>query len=486
MKRTIISGLILFSLLTLTALAATAPARTPQNANPREQVWKLISLFQEYQFEHNYDECEKTIREALRLEPDNLIAMGQLSFLLMQRGRDEEAKALRAQIEAKLPKANPLDQFLTQMDGFIKEPGNVPAPTEARLKELEKQYPNDFEVYFIGGHFYNRASNFPMAIQYFEKTLKVAPWMAQVHNQLGYLYTYVCKYDKAIQHLEAYARLLPERANPHDSLGETYYMTGRYEDAIREFQNALAISPSFTEASYHLMDAYSATGQYDKALQQALRMYESSDSPDWKARALMAISAIQQHKGNLDLAREKAQAAMDLRPDAVSPLYRLALVQIALGDFPGVQATLEKWQRQFPPPTNGKKNPKSEDIKNRYDYVVGMMNEAMGNFQAAIQGFQRVSDNIPIIHRSIDVRRDLAEAYFAAGQPDRAREILGQILAVNPNHVASLLLAAKIAAAQSKNSEARDYLARCQTVLKKADPRTPITRDVQQLLQQVK
>jgi len=97
-----------------------------------------------------------------------------------------------------------------------------------------------------------------------------------------------------------------------------------------------------------------------------------------------------------------------------------------------------------------------------------------------------VSDSIPILHRSIDVRRDLAESYFAAGQPERAQEILGQILTVNPNHVASLLLAAKIAASQSKNAAARDYLARCQAVLKKADPRTPITRDVQQLLQQVK
>jgi tetratricopeptide (TPR) repeat protein len=437
-------------------------------------------------WERNYDECEKTIREALRLEPDNLVAMGQLSYLLKQRGRDEESKALRVQIESKLPKANPIDQFFVMMDGFAKDTGTTPAATEARLKELEKQYSNDFQYYYIGGLFYMKANNFPMAIQYFEKALKLAPWMAQVHNQLGYLYTYVCKYDKAIQHLEAYARLLPDRANPHDSLGETYYMTGRYEDAIREFQSALSISPSFIEASYHLMDAYSASGQYEKALQQALRVYESSDSPEWKSRALVAIAGIQLLKGNLDLAREKAQAAVDLNQSFYLPLLRLGLVQVAQGDFTAVQATLEKWQKQFPLPANGKKNPKSEDLKMRYDYLVARMNEAMGNFQAAIQGFQRVSDSIPILHRSIDVRRDLAESYFAAGQPDHAKEILGQILAVNPNHVASLLLAAKIAASQSKNAAARDYLARCQAVLKKADPRTPITRDVQQLLQQVK
>ena len=99
MKRTFITGSILLGLLTLAALTAAAPARAPQNANPREQVWKLLSLFQEYMFERNYNEGEKTIREALRLEPDNLVATGQLAHLLMQRGRDEESKALRAQIE---------------------------------------------------------------------------------------------------------------------------------------------------------------------------------------------------------------------------------------------------------------------------------------------------------------------------------------------------------------------------------------------------
>ena len=84
------------------------------------------------------------------------------------------------------------------------------------------------------------------------------------------------------------------------------------------------------------------------------------------------------------------------------------------------------------------------------------------------------------------MRRELAEAYFATGQSQRAREILAQILEINPRHVPSLILAAKIAASLSKNEEARGYLARCDDVLKQADQRTPQQREVAHLQKQVK
>jgi tetratricopeptide (TPR) repeat protein len=457
----------------------------PPKENPREQVWKLYSLSHEYVFERNYEQAEKTLREALSIDPNQLMVMRQLAYVLTQRGRDEEAKALQAQFEAKYNSANPVEQFFVSMDG-MKIPSDHPPPSEAQLKELEKKYPNDFLTYYTAGYFYQRNNNFPAAIRYFEKTLTLAPWMAQAHNQLGYLYTYVCRYDKAIQHLEAYARLLPERANPHDSLGETYFLTGRYEDAIREFKNAIAISPSFLDAHYHLIDAYCAVGQYENALNQATRLYEISDSPDYKVRVLLSLSTIYQNKGNLTAARDKAQAAIDLMPDWPSTLFQLGMVQIAQGDIPGVEQTIAKFQEQFLAPANGKKGEKYESLRIRYNVLVAKMNENMGNFQAAIQLLQRVSDQIPIIHRSVEIRRDLAEAYFAIGQPDRAREILEQILTVNPNHVGSLLLAAKIAASLSKDREAREYLTRCQEVLKLADKRTPVARDVQQLQQQIK
>ena len=219
--------------------------------------------------------------------------------------------------------------------------------------------------------------------------------------------------------------------------------------------------------------------------QRAVQMHGSYVDRDLLYLFNIDILLIYQFKGNLTAARAKAVAAGELKPDWPGPISRLAIIQIEEGDIPGVQKTLEKWQKLFPPATNGKKSPKDDDLKIRYDFLVAKMNAAMGNFQASIRLFQRVSEGIPIPHRSIDVRRELAEAYFATGQPDRAREILAQILEINPRHVASLILAAKIAASLSKNEEARGYLARCDDVLKQADQRTPQNREVAHLRKQV-
>jgi tetratricopeptide (TPR) repeat protein len=455
----------------------------------REQVYRLLHLSMEYVIERRFEAAENCLSQALKLNPDHLMTNAFMARLMVNRGMEDEARRYNARVEALYPGAPPAEQIWVRFEQIWKKGGKDQIQeTHLKLKELLAQNDNDPVLYYVAGMFYSQLHKYTLTATYFEKALELAPYMAQAHNLLGYNYTYMYKYDLAVKHLEMYAKIFPDHPNPHDSLGEIYLMTGRYDEAIAQFQDALRLDPELEYVIEHMIDVLNAKGQYSRAMKFAQKMWELADSDEGRVQALLKMSECYHFKGEYDKALAKARAALELNPkghEVSRANYAMGVALLQSGRMDELQKVLDNWQKVIaarqtsaPKNMNGSPQYRGEPF---FDYLVGRMNVTLGNFSTAIELFRKVNDYIAIPHRAIFSRWALAEAYLAAGQIDLARDVIDQNLAINPNHVPSLLLKAKIAVATAQKDEARLLVARCLDVQRDGDKHAPLYQDVKHL-----
>ena len=452
-------------------LAVSGVAEPPE-LSPRDQTIRQIMMTPEFMLERDYESAENNIREVLRGSPKNILALQQLAHLLVVRGREEEAVPVREKVKSLYPKASLPERCYIDITTYPFPKGKESKLQPAEVREMADKNPDDYLANYVAGLYFNNLPDAELTCLYLERAVKLAPWLGQAHNLLGYTYTYLRRYDKAVSHLREYARIYPDRANPHDSLGESYFMTGRYDESITEFQAALAINPSFTAARLHLIDAYQAKGQYTPAKQQALKIWEKAESDDQKVVALAFLSEIFRHRGDLAHARSKAEAILALKPESNAGFFQLGMALWQMGRWDELQQVLDRWavilNRKSHQNSSGKKWSSSD-----YDFLLAKLNASLGNFNTAIELFQKINTQILIPHQSIDVKHELAEAFFAMGDSKTTLGTLNQILEINPNYVPSLSLRARLYASKSKPDLAKKDAKRCLDILRDADRSSP-------------
>ncbi|MEJ2279571.1 MAG: tetratricopeptide repeat protein, partial [Candidatus Lokiarchaeota archaeon] len=104
------------------------------------------------------------------------------------------------------------------------------------LKELSKQYPNDYNIL----------------------------------NSLAYGYSYKKMQDKAFEVLKKLISLDPTNGNYYDSFGEILQMFGRYEEAIEKYKKAIELDPDgfyIYQTFPRLGECYYHLGKYELARQ---------------------------------------------------------------------------------------------------------------------------------------------------------------------------------------------------------------------------
>ncbi len=124
--------------------------------------------------------------------------------------------------------------------------------------------------YFEAGAACERNGEFERAADYFEKSLKLTPDMAEALNYYGYMLADRGeKLDKARTLIEKAVRLEPNNAAYIDSLGWVLFKQGRLQDGLVQERKAIELSGDEPDATLfdHLGDIYAALKQTDKALE---------------------------------------------------------------------------------------------------------------------------------------------------------------------------------------------------------------------------
>ncbi len=117
------------------------------------------------------------------------------------------------------------------------------------------------------GVVYYLKSDYPAAIDEYQKALQLNDQEPMVYNNLGLIYAAANQVELAEQAYQNEIKLNPEYASAHFNLGLLYFRENKIEQAIASLQKAVAIDPYLFQAYYQLASIYHRNGQPDQAKQ---------------------------------------------------------------------------------------------------------------------------------------------------------------------------------------------------------------------------
>lgn len=166
--------------------------------------------------------------------------------------------------------------------------------------EFQKAYelnPEDKEVLNAIGYIYLlKFEDFPKAIDFFQKAVKVDRDFSEAYNNLGLAYEKAGRFNDAIDsYKKALSNLLyrtPEKA--YYNLGMIYYRLGKYDEAIDAHKEAIKRAADFYPSYYGLALCHNAKGKYGDASTAITKAIEID--PLYKGDKNKAISDIKQKK----------------------------------------------------------------------------------------------------------------------------------------------------------------------------------------------
>jgi tetratricopeptide (TPR) repeat protein len=375
-----------------------------------------------YRFENQHVEAEKILREVLRRDPDNGPALEQLSQLLIDAGRSQDAIDLLSQAAGN--SASPdiydlLGDAYSQNKEFAKaevayrraveldpdDPGHHHglaqallsqdkyAPALEEYKRLSELEPGTAENYLRMAQLYRRLAKFDESESSLMHAKQLSPGSLEVLYNEALLYEDQGRYNDAIKILnDAIANMKSQsgsEGNPsalailYEQLGRAYREQENYPAAVRTFEEMGKLSPeSHKRAQMLLIDTYRESHDIDRAITETKKAL--ADSP--KDQSLIVTLAM--------LYGEKADAASATKlltgllkgNDGDQEFYLdLAQVQERSRNYSDAERSAEKAEQLA----------KDSGDKETIWFMLGAIYERQKEFDRAEQEFRKVLEVNP-------------------------------------------------------------------------------------------
>lgn len=158
----------------------------------------------------------------------------------------------------------------------------------------------------------NTPPDIQKATQYYEKSLALAPNVADPHYEMGLVYDSRNDYPNAEAQFRRAVEIEPKHANALDMLGQCLIKEGRVEEGIKAYHAALAANPRHNRAHFNLAMALRDQGHLDEAAIEFSKAAEINprDPRTWRE---LANCRIKQKK--FEEAIAPLEQFLKLRPD---------------------------------------------------------------------------------------------------------------------------------------------------------------------------
>ncbi|MGA2140509.1 MAG: tetratricopeptide repeat protein, partial [Verrucomicrobiia bacterium] len=197
-----------------------------------------------WQQAHVYQNLETLWRDTLAKNPNSWMAHNNLSDILMQQGKNEEAIwHLEQALRLKPDDAG----WHYNLGNALKQAGKIEEAI-ARYEQALRIKPDYAEAHCNLGVALKQVGKIEEAIAHYEQALRINPRFAEAHYDLGIALKQVGKIEEAIAHYEQALRIKPDYAEAHCNLGITLGQAGRLGEAIGHLQQALQIKPDYPQA----------------------------------------------------------------------------------------------------------------------------------------------------------------------------------------------------------------------------------------------
>ena len=186
---------------------------------------------------HVYQNLETLWLDTLAKNPNAWLAHNNLSIILLQEGRIEDAMW--------------------------------------HWKQALRISPDYAKAHYNLGMAFAQLDRRQEAMEHYEQALRIQPDLAEAHCNLGVALAQAGRIREAIGHYEQALRVQPDSVEAHYNLGMALAKLGRMQEAMEHWGQALRIKPDLAGAHYNLGNALEQTGKVREAIdhyEQVLRI----------------------------------------------------------------------------------------------------------------------------------------------------------------------------------------------------------------------
>lgn len=117
------------------------------------------------------------------------------------------------------------------------------------------------DVYMLIGMSYFEIRNYPMAISYYNKAIKLVPENYVAYRHLGIVYVRQGKLVRAIQSFRNAVKQYPQDEKSHFFLGNLYSQQNHWELAIQSYEKSIEVNKYFEMSYVYLAGLYLNLGE---------------------------------------------------------------------------------------------------------------------------------------------------------------------------------------------------------------------------------
>lgn len=230
-------------------------AMDEQNLSPEEVRQLTLSLY----FLGRLDEAERNIKPLIKKDE-----LAGIIYYIVIAEKGKKKEALKALSGMDTPEA------LTARAMIIKK--TEPEEALRLLNEAIARDQDYFWAWFYRGLILEEKEDFMNAAKAYKNAIRLNPFFAQAHNNLGYCYKEMHYYSWAVEEYQKAIELIPDNAGYYYNLGNAYTHLERIEEAFNAYRKAVELEPSFAKAHYNLARTYLRKDMVREAIEE-FRLY---------------------------------------------------------------------------------------------------------------------------------------------------------------------------------------------------------------------
>ena len=246
-----------------------------------------------YRLRNEHDKAEEVLRGMLKQDPGNESAIEQLTQLLLDEGKADDAVSLLEGITSRSPSPGLLDLLgdsYTQTHDLAK--------AEGAYRKAADMDPSELSHLRGLGQTLLAEEKYPEALKVYQKLADLMPDDADVYLRLGQIYRELNQLDLAEQSLMKARQYEPGSPEVMYNEAMLYEAQGRYQDAIRVLSDAVAglksgstVLPSRRRSLailyQQLGQLYRDTENFPAAINTYLELGSLGDEEDRRSRVLI-------------------------------------------------------------------------------------------------------------------------------------------------------------------------------------------------------
>ena len=448
-----------------------------------DDSFSALWLARLYRFENRHDEAEKVLRGVLEHDSENGPALEQLSQLLVDEGRSQDAIDL---LEKAANDSSSPDVYDLLGDAYSQQKNYAKA--EFAYQKAVDEDPDD------PGHRHGLAQallsqdKYPEALAQYTKLAELEPGTAENYLRIAQLDRRLGKFAEAEASLLKAKQLSPGSLEVLYNEALLYEDQGRYDDAVKVLTDAIAgiKSQATTEDNANALSIlYEQLGHAEREQRkfaEAIQTYQEMEKlgPDSQKRAQLLLIDTYRDSHQIDAAIDEAKKALNASPKDPGVTVSLALLygekaDAAQGtkllesllqgneadqeiyiDIAQVQERGKQWSEAEQSAQKAEQISTQPGEKETAWYMLGAIYERQKKYDLAEQQFRKVLDvnpnNAPVLNYY---------GYMLANRGIRLEEatsLIQQAVDQEPNNGAYLYSLGWAYYKQNKLPEAQQYL----------------------------